>query len=118
MKKLLSTLMCLILVFASCAALADPVVMKYAGTTTADPELGEYQAMLKFEELVEEYSGGEIDVEVYPASQLGGSVEFTEGTALGNLAAQMIADGAFADLAAFRAALPGSFEIREYRPKA
>ncbi|MBQ2930365.1 MAG: rhamnulokinase [Clostridia bacterium] len=41
----------------------------------------------------------------------------TEGTALGNLAAQMIADGAFADLAAFRAALPGSFEIKEYRPK-
>ena len=40
-----------------------------------------------------------------------------EGTALGNLAAQMIADGAFADLAAFRAALPGSFEIREYLPK-
>ena len=41
----------------------------------------------------------------------------TEGTALGNLAAQMIADGAFADLAAFRKALPGSFEIREYLPK-
>ena len=40
-----------------------------------------------------------------------------EGTALGNLAAQMIADGAFADLAAFRKALPGSFEIREYLPK-
>ena len=42
----------------------------------------------------------------------------TEGTALGNLAAQMIVDGAFADLAAFRAALPGCFEIREYLPKA
>lgn len=41
----------------------------------------------------------------------------TEGTALGNLAAQMIVDGAFADLAAFRAALPGSFDIKEYRPK-
>ncbi len=40
----------------------------------------------------------------------------TEGTALGNLAAQMIVDGAFSDLAAFRAALPGSFEIREYLP--
>ena len=38
----------------------------------------------------------------------------TEGTALGNLAAQMIADGAFADLAAFRAALPNSFEITQY----
>ncbi len=39
----------------------------------------------------------------------------TEGTALGNLAAQMIADGAFADLADFRAALPKSFEIIEYK---
>ena len=42
----------------------------------------------------------------------------TEGTALGNLAAMMIVDGAFADLAAFRAALPASFEIKEYLPKA
>lgn len=42
----------------------------------------------------------------------------TEGTALGNLAAQMIADGAFADLASFRAALPGSFDIKTYLPKA
>lgn len=87
MKKLLSTLLCLLLIFASCTALADPIVMKFAGTTTADPELGEYQAMLKFEELVEEYSGGEIDVEVYPASQLGSAVEFTEGTALGTVEA-------------------------------
>ena len=38
----------------------------------------------------------------------------TEGTALGNLASQMIADGVFADLAAFRAALPESFEIHKY----
>ena len=41
----------------------------------------------------------------------------TEGTALGNIAAQMIADDAFSDLAAFRRALPGSVEIREYWPK-
>ncbi|MBR3764188.1 MAG: rhamnulokinase [Clostridia bacterium] len=41
----------------------------------------------------------------------------TEGTALGNLAAQMIVDGAFENLTAFRKALPGSFEIREYRPR-
>lgn len=40
----------------------------------------------------------------------------TEGTALGNLAAQMIACGDFADLAAFRAALPASCEIRTYLP--
>jgi len=41
----------------------------------------------------------------------------TEGTALGNIAAQMIADGTFADLVAFRKALTVSFEIREYLPK-
>ena len=40
----------------------------------------------------------------------------TEGTALGNLAAQMIADGAFATLADFRAALPESFDIVRYDP--
>ncbi|MDO4866095.1 MAG: TRAP transporter substrate-binding protein [Clostridia bacterium] len=99
MKKLLCTLVCLILVFVSCAALAEPVVMKFAGTTTADPELGEYQAMLKFEELVEEYSNGEIDVEVYPASQLGGSVEFTEGTALGTVEACVVGFDGIGNLA-------------------
>ena len=39
----------------------------------------------------------------------------TEGTALGNLAAQMIVSGEFADLADFRAAIPKSFEMTEYR---
>ncbi|MGN0778715.1 MAG: rhamnulokinase family protein [Aristaeellaceae bacterium] len=38
----------------------------------------------------------------------------TEGTALGNLAAQMIVSGDFANLADFRAALPGSFDIVTY----
>lgn len=41
----------------------------------------------------------------------------TEGTALGNLAAQMILTGEFADLAAFRKALPGSFDIVTYTAK-
>ena len=41
----------------------------------------------------------------------------TEGTALGNLAAQMIFGGAFEDLAAFRSALAVSFEIKAYWPK-
>ena len=63
------------------------VTMKFAGTTTADPSLGEYQAMLMVEELVEKYSEGTIDVEVYPASQLGSNVEFSEGVALGEIEA-------------------------------
>lgn len=38
----------------------------------------------------------------------------TEGTALGNLAAQMIAGGEFSDIAAFRAAIKKSFDIVKY----
>ena len=64
---------------------AEKVVMKFAGTAAADPNNGEYVAMMKFEELVEEYSNGSIDVELYPASQLGSSVEFTEGVSLGTV---------------------------------
>ena len=41
----------------------------------------------------------------------------TEGTALGNLATQMIAAGEFATLADFRKALPGSFDILTFEPK-
>lgn len=40
-----------------------------------------------------------------------------EGTALGNLMVQMIAAGDFADLAAARAALPNSFEIKVFTPQ-
>jgi TRAP-type C4-dicarboxylate transport system substrate-binding protein len=43
--------------------------------------------MLLVEELVEKYSEGTIDVEVYPASQLGSNVEFSEGVALGEIEA-------------------------------
>ncbi len=38
----------------------------------------------------------------------------TEGTALGNLAAQMIADGTLEDVADFRAAIKRSFDIQTY----
>ena len=41
----------------------------------------------------------------------------TEGTALGNLASQMIAAGEFATLADFRKALPESFDILTFEPK-
>ena len=40
----------------------------------------------------------------------------TEATAIGNIAAQMIALGEFEDLFAARACIAESFEIAEYRP--
>lgn len=44
-----------------------------------------HQAWLKFEEIVEERSGGAIQVELYPNQQLGGDREFTEACAQGNV---------------------------------
>lgn len=66
---------------------AMAVTMKLVGTTAANPALGEYQGMLKFAELVTEYSNGEITAEVYPANQLGTTAELAEGVALGTLEA-------------------------------
>lgn len=42
----------------------------------------------------------------------------TEGTALGNLMVQLIASGELADLAATRAMVRRSFDVRELRPRA
>ena len=64
---------------------ATGTVMKFAGTAAADPNNGEYVAMMKFKEFVEKYSAGEITVEVYPANQLGSYVEFIEGTSIGTI---------------------------------
>ena len=41
----------------------------------------------------------------------------TEGTALGNLMVQFIASGEYADLAAARAAIRKSFDIKEVLPQ-
>lgn len=102
MKKILAMLLAMLMVLSLVACGNNPaepaddgeaeaevqvekVTMKLATTTAADPNLGEYQAMMMIEELVEKYSEGTIDVELYPASQLGSNVEFCEGVALGEI---------------------------------
>lgn len=84
MKKFLLIMLATVLTV-TCISASAEIVMKIAGTTPANPELGEYVAMLKFAELVGEYSNGEIKGEVYPANQLGTTAEFTEGVALGTI---------------------------------
>jgi C4-dicarboxylate-binding protein DctP len=69
------------------APAAGVVTMKFAGTAPANPEVGEYDAMVKFAELVSQHSKGSIKVEIYPANQLGNTVEFTEGVSLGTVEA-------------------------------
>jgi tripartite ATP-independent transporter DctP family solute receptor len=72
------------------APAASVVTMKFGGTTPANPALGEYDGMLKFAELVAKYSNNTIKVEVYPANQLGNTVEMAEGVALGTIEAGVL----------------------------
>ena len=63
----------------------DALVMRIAGTCTASDEVGEYLGMKKLEELIELYSEGTIDVEIYPANQLGGASELAQSIQLGTV---------------------------------
>lgn len=59
------------------------VVMKIGSVDKPDVAMG--MAMDKFKELVEEKSNGEIQVEVFPDSQLGGERDIIEGVQLGTI---------------------------------
>ena len=61
----------------------EPVLMRIAGTCTASDDVGEYLGMKKLAELIELYSEGTIDVEIYPANQLGGASELAQSIQLG-----------------------------------
>lgn len=61
------------------------VLMRIAGTCTASDEVGEYLGMKKLEELIETYSNGTINVELYPANQLGGASEIAQSIQLGTV---------------------------------
>jgi len=49
------------------------------------PESDQHRAALRFKELVEDYSGGSVRVEVLPSAQMGGQREIIESVSLGTL---------------------------------
>ncbi len=59
--------------------------IRFAGTAPASKDNPEYMAMVKVKEVAEAKSNGRITVELYPASQLGATKEFTEGVSLGTV---------------------------------
>lgn len=61
----------------------EKIVIKW-GHTTADNTSQHYGAM-KFKELIEERSGGKIEVQVFPANQLGNEKDLVEGNIIGTV---------------------------------
>ncbi|XWN31004.1 MAG: DctP family TRAP transporter solute-binding subunit [Devosia sp.] len=77
-------------------ALAGPALakeLKYAHFQTADLSSPKHAAALAFESCVEGKTGGSIDVQVFPASQLGGGSEVIEGLQLGTIQMAVVHDG-------------------------
>lgn len=67
--------------------------LKYAHFQSADLGSPKHAAALAFESCVESKTEGEIDVQVFPASQLGGGSEIMEGLQLGTVQMAVIHDG-------------------------
>ncbi len=91
MSKLLQATAVVALMAGAQAAQAKD--LKYAHFQSADLGSPKHAAALAFESCVEGKTGGEIDVQVFPASQLGGGSEVMEGLQLGSIQMAVVHDG-------------------------
>jgi len=72
---------------------AAPKVIKYAHFQAASLDAPKHAAALAFKGCVEGKTGGGIEVQVFPASQLGGGPETIEGLQLGSIQMAVVHDG-------------------------
>ena len=86
LKMMLSTLATLA-VLVPAAVQAQEFVMKVSAANAPNPDDPVYGWMLAFEKGVEERSGGRIDVQLYPSSQLGQQPAAIEGASMGTIEA-------------------------------
>jgi len=81
------------LAIASAAGAASAKELKYAHFQAADMSSPKHAAALAFETCVEGKTAGSIDVQVYPASQLGDGGQVIEGLQLGTIQLGVVHDG-------------------------
>jgi tripartite ATP-independent transporter DctP family solute receptor len=89
-KLMLSTAAVALSVAANAASAKE---LKYAHFQSADLSSPKHAAALAFETCVEGKTSGSIDVQIFPASQLGGGSEIMEGLQLGTVQMAAIHDG-------------------------
>ena len=75
------------------AGAASTKDLKYAHFQSADLSAPKHAAALAFESCVEGKTSGSIDVQIFPASQLGGGPEIMEGLELGTVQMAVVHDG-------------------------
>jgi tripartite ATP-independent transporter DctP family solute receptor len=89
--RLLSLVLMLGLIFAPALVSAAPTVIKFAHVDPADPfHSKKGAAALAFKDIVEAETSGQIEVNLFPAGQLGGERELIESTKLGTIQMCMV----------------------------
>jgi tripartite ATP-independent transporter DctP family solute receptor len=81
---------------AGSAAAADYTIRLSHGDNENNPT---HKGALKFEELVEKYSGGRIDVQIFPNNQLGSEQEVAQALRTGSIEAEILYTGNLVPLA-------------------
>ncbi|WP_108669991.1 DctP family TRAP transporter solute-binding subunit [Peribacillus acanthi] len=76
----------------------DAVVIRYAHFQPAGLDQPKQAAALAFESYVESHTNGEVQVEIYPASQLGDADTVLEGLKLGSIQMGVVHDGPISSL--------------------
>ncbi|MDR0576509.1 MAG: DctP family TRAP transporter solute-binding subunit [Candidatus Accumulibacter sp.] len=86
MKKMFKLLSCAVALTALTAGFATAAVtIKFAHNGNTIPEDPQNVAVTAFKKMVEERSKGEIQVQIYPAAQLGDARTITEGVQMGTI---------------------------------
>lgn len=92
MSKLATSTALAALVLGAQAASAT-TVLRYSHFQSADLSSPKHAAALAFETCVESMTAGSIDVQIFPASQLGNGAEVMEGLQLGTIEMAVVHDG-------------------------
>lgn len=93
MKTMSKLMMATATIAIATAGAASAKELKYAHFQAADLSSPKHAAALAFEACVEGKTSGSIDVQIFPASQLGGGSEIMEGLQLGSVQMAVIHDG-------------------------
>lgn len=93
MKTMSKLMMATATIAIATAGAASAKELKYAHFQAADLSSPKHAAALAFEACVESKTSGSIDVQIFPASQLGGGSEIMEGLQLGSVQMAVIHDG-------------------------
>jgi len=92
-KKLTAFLTATALASSTTGAMAAPKVLKIEHFQTGEITSPAHAASLAFESCIESKTNGAIDVQIYPAGQLGADSETMEALELGNLQMAILHDG-------------------------